>query len=81
MFEDKRPWQLLRLLKLQKEVQYLTWSITEGKKEGNWIVELSTVGVERKIVGDENACLSELAAVLYDLKEREKWALKRKVKD
>lgn len=68
---------ILNLLKVQREVKYLLWSIEVDHKTHKLRVILSSLGMEVKIFGTEQECFARLTDKLFELAGKETRALKR----
>lgn len=68
---------ILDLLLTQKELKYLTFSVTQNRL-GVIKVKLAIIGITKEIlIKDENAGLAVIASVILDMKSKEKWAIAR----
>jgi hypothetical protein len=68
---------ILRILENQKEVQYLTYFISRNRL-GVIQLKLATLEIDKKYkFKDENACLNKIIDILFELKKKEAWFLKR----
>lgn len=69
--------EVLRILENQQEVEYLTYFVTKNKF--NVIeIKLGLFDMQKSYkFSDESSCLNKLVDILFELKKKEKWFLKR----
>lgn len=68
---------ILRILENQKEVQHLTYFISRNRL-GVLQLKLATLEINKNFkFKDENACLNKIIDILFELKKKESWSLKR----
>lgn len=72
---------ILYILENQKEVQHLTYFISRNRL-GILQLKLATLEINKNYkFKDETACLNKIIDILFELKRKESWSLKRMEKN
>lgn len=69
--------EILRILENQQEVKYLTYFVSKNNFN---VIQIKFGLFEMQKIykfSDENTCLTKLVDILFELKKKEKWFLKR----
>lgn len=67
-----------RILENQKEVQYLTYFVSQDDKTGFVEAELATLHISKQYkFRNSDGLLNKIVDILFELKNLEKWAMKK----
>lgn len=73
--------EIKKILENQKEVKYIAYFVIQDDRTGRIELNIYAADIARKyFFQDEDACLSKLIDILYELKRLETWSLARQEK-